>query len=73
VKEKLILTNRAAAISIPVPNTVTVRGLKDNGAGISYAVKFPNEKITYYNVVSVNGGNTYTVKPLVVENRGRFL
>ncbi|MCA1054203.1 hypothetical protein LCM10_04325 [Rossellomorea aquimaris] len=64
LKEKLILATDPAAISIPVPSTVTVKGLKDDGGGISYAVKFPNDKITYYNVVSVNGGNTYTVKPL---------
>lgn len=64
VKEKLILAHNPAAISIPVPSTVTVKGLKDNGGGISYAVKFPNDQITYYNVVSVNAGNTYTVKPL---------
>ncbi|WLR54550.1 hypothetical protein LC048_19310 [Mesobacillus subterraneus] len=64
VKEKLILANNPAVISIPVPSTVTVKGLKDNGGGISYAVKFPNDKVTYYNVVSVNAGNTYTAKPL---------
>lgn len=64
LKEKLILANNPAAISIPVPSTVMIRGLKDHGGGISYAVKFPNDKITYYNVVSVNAKNTYTVKPL---------
>lgn len=64
VKEKLILTNNPTAISIPVPSTVTIKGLKDNGAGISYAVKFPNNELTYFNLVSVGGGNTYTVKPL---------
>ncbi|MEI5905546.1 hypothetical protein WAK64_00515 [Bacillus spongiae] len=64
LKEKLILANNPAAFSIPVPSMVTVMGLKDNGGGISYAVKFPNDKITYYNVVSVKAGNTYTVKPL---------
>jgi hypothetical protein len=64
LKEKLILATNPAAISIPVPSTVTVKGLKDNGGGISYAVKFPNDKVTYYNVVGVNAGNTYTVRPL---------
>ncbi|RHW42689.1 hypothetical protein D1B31_03620 [Neobacillus notoginsengisoli] len=64
VKEKLILTNRAAAISIPVPSTVTIKGLKDNGGGISYAAKFPNDKKTYFNTVTKGTSNTYTVKPL---------
>ncbi|MDQ6598114.1 hypothetical protein [Bacillus salipaludis] len=61
VKEKLILTNDPAAISIPVPSIITVKGLKDNGGGISYAVKFPNNRQTYFNVVTVGGSNTYTV------------
>jgi hypothetical protein len=64
VKEKLILTHSPAAISISVPSTVTIKGLKDNGAGISYAVKFPNNELTYFNVVSVGGGNVYQIKPL---------
>jgi hypothetical protein len=63
VKEKLILSENAAAISIPVPSTVTVRGVKDLGGGISYAVKFPNNKSTYFNVVTVGQSNTYTVLP----------
>jgi len=63
VKEKLILTEDAAAISIPVPSTVTIRGVTDKGGGISYAVKFPNNKMTYFNVVTVGQANTYTVLP----------
>jgi hypothetical protein len=61
VKEQLILTKDPAAISIPVPSIITVTGLKDHGGGISYAVKFPNNRQTYFNVVSVGGSNTYTV------------
>jgi hypothetical protein len=63
VKEKLILSNNSAAISIPVPSKVTISGVKDIGGGISYAVKFPNNKTTYFNVVSVGKSNTYTVLP----------
>ena len=63
VKEKLILSDNAAAISIPVPSQVTIRGVKDIGGGISYAVKFPNNETTYFNVVSVGQSNTYTVLP----------
>ena len=63
VKEKIILTNNAASISIPVPSTVTITGVKDNGGGISYAVKFPNNKMTYYNIVGIGQSNTYTVLP----------
>jgi hypothetical protein len=37
--------------------------VKDLGGGISYAVKFPNNETTYFNVVSVGQSNTYTVLP----------
>lgn len=63
VKEKIILTNNATAISVPVPSTVTITGVHDNGGGISYAVKFPNNKTTYFNIVGVGQSNTYTVLP----------
>ena len=63
VKEKIILTNNATAISVPVPSTVTITGIRDNGGGISYAVKFPNNKTTYFNIVGVGQSNTYTVLP----------
>jgi len=63
VKEKLILSENAAAISIPVPSKVTITGVKDLGGGISYAVKFPNNETTYFNVVSVGQTNNYTVLP----------
>jgi hypothetical protein len=63
VKEKLILSENAAAISIPVPSQVTISGVMDIGGGISYAVKFPNNETTYFNVVSVGQSNTYTVLP----------
>ena len=63
VKERIILSNNAAAINIPVPSVVTIHGVKDNGTGISYAVKFPNNKTTHFNVVGVGQTNTYTVLP----------
>jgi hypothetical protein len=63
VKEKLILSENVTAINIPVPSTVTFTGVKDLGGGISYAVKFPNNHTTYFNVVTMGQYNTYTVLP----------
>ncbi|MCC0565834.1 hypothetical protein [Brevibacillus borstelensis] len=57
----LTLTNQPAAISVPVPSVVTVKGLKDAGGGISYAVKLPQSGLAYFNAVSVQGVNTYTI------------
>jgi hypothetical protein len=63
VREKMILTDDAYAVSIPVPSVVTISGIKDNGGGISYAVKFPNNEMTYFNTVAVGQSNTNTVLP----------
>ena len=63
VREKLIITGDTYAISIPVPSVVTISGVKDNGGGISYAVKFPNNEMSYFNTVAVGQTNTYTVLP----------
>ncbi|MGE7664598.1 hypothetical protein ACQKMN_02670 [Ureibacillus composti] len=63
VREKHIITNDAYAISVPVPSVVTITGVTDRGAGISYAVKFPNNEQTYFNVVAPGQSNTYTVLP----------
>ena len=56
-----MLTHNPAAISIPDLSTITIKGLEDHGGGISYAVKFPNNRLTYFNVTTVGGANTYTV------------
>lgn len=57
--EPFILTNDPVAISIPANCIVTIKGVKDGGGGISYAVKFPQKKMTIFNVVPVNGSNSY--------------
>lgn len=62
IKEQFTITNEPAAISIPVPSTITIVGYRDTGGGgISYAVKFPNNKQTYFNFVYESESNSYVV------------
>jgi hypothetical protein len=63
IHNSFVLTKSPAAFSVPVPSVITIKGIKDNGGGISYAVKFPQNKLAYFNVVTVNGVNTYTLVP----------
>ncbi len=57
------LTNSPAAFSVPVPSTVTIKGVKDVLGGISYGVKFPQDKLAIFNIVPVGGVNTYVLTP----------
>lgn len=61
IHDAFMLTKSPAVFSVPVPSVVTIKGIKDNGGGISYAVKFPQNKLAYFNTVAVNGVNTYTL------------
>lgn len=61
--EPFILTNTPVAFSVPASAVVKIKGIKDSGGGISYAVKFPQRKKTIFNIVSINGFNTYTLVP----------
>jgi hypothetical protein len=63
IHSSVVLTHTPAAFSVPVPSTVTIKGINDGGGGITYAVKFPNNKMTYFNVANVNEMNTYTLIP----------
>ncbi|EMJ93174.1 hypothetical protein [Leptospira alstonii] len=57
----IVILNSPAVFSIPVPSVVQIRGIKDGGGGITYAVFFPGDKLAYFNVAPVGGFNTYTI------------
>jgi hypothetical protein len=63
IHEPFVLTNSPAAFSVPAVCVVTIEGVRDGGGGISYAVKFPQKKMTIFNVVPLNGINTYHLVP----------
>lgn len=63
IHNSVVLTHTPAEFSIPVPSVVTIKGISDKGGGITYAVKFLPNNLTYFNVANVNEINTYTVVP----------
>ncbi|MEK3916341.1 hypothetical protein [Paenibacillus sp. FSL H7-0331] len=63
IHNSVVLTHTPAEFSVPVPSVVTIKGISDKGGGITYAVKFPTNNLTYFNVANVNEINTYTLVP----------
>ncbi|SFM35423.1 hypothetical protein SAMN03159341_1289 [Paenibacillus sp. 1_12] len=63
IHNSVVLTHTPAEFSVPVPSVVTIKGTSDKGGGITYAVKFLPNNLTYFNVANVNEINTYTLVP----------
>ncbi|MEK3916339.1 hypothetical protein [Paenibacillus sp. FSL H7-0331] len=63
IHDSIVLTNTPVAFTVPVPSVITIKGIQDQGGGLTYAVKFPQTKYTFFNIVAVNGVNTYTLMP----------
>ncbi|MCU6797576.1 hypothetical protein OB236_36170 [Paenibacillus sp. WQ 127069] len=63
IQDSFVLTNTPVAFTVPVPGVITIKGTQDQGGGLTYAVKFPQTRFTCFNIVAVNGVNTYTLLP----------
>ncbi|MEK3916340.1 hypothetical protein [Paenibacillus sp. FSL H7-0331] len=63
IQDSIVLTNTPVAFTVPVPGVITIKGIQDQGGGLAYAVKFPQTRFTCFNIVAVNGVNTYTLLP----------
>jgi hypothetical protein len=63
IQDSIVLTNTPVAFTVPVPGVITIKGIQDQGGGFTYAVKFPQTRLTCFNIVAVNGVNTYTLLP----------
>lgn len=55
------LKNSPKTISIPTKGKLEIKGVKDGVANITYAIHIPETKKTYFNSVSVDGVNMYTI------------
>ncbi|MEO3945797.1 hypothetical protein [Gorillibacterium sp. CAU 1737] len=59
-----VLGTNPVAFSVPVPSVVTIRGDESPNGIVPYGVKFPNNKMVIYNVVTQGSMNQYTLVPL---------
>jgi hypothetical protein len=63
IHDAIELGTSPVALSVPVPSVVTIRGDTSPFGTIPYGVKFPNNKMVIYNVVSSGSMNQYTLVP----------
>ncbi|NIZ41266.1 hypothetical protein PVA45_07645 (plasmid) [Entomospira entomophila] len=60
VTPAFMIKHRPLIMNIPIGSTVTIRGIRDGGGGITYAVNYGVNHTTYFNTAPLNGENTYT-------------
>ncbi|NIZ47642.1 hypothetical protein PVA44_06940 (plasmid) [Entomospira nematocerorum] len=60
ITPSFMIKHRPLIMNIPIGSTVTIRGIRDGGGGITYAVNYGVNNTTYFNTAPINGENTYT-------------
>ncbi|MGV8980871.1 hypothetical protein [Clostridium sp.] len=59
--KEIILMNMAKTVIVPINGKIEVKGIKDGGGGITYALYVKETGETYFNNAPINGVNTYTI------------
>lgn len=61
VSNPVVLKNTPKTITIPSKGILQIKGVKDGGNGITYAIYMPETKRTYFNSVGIDKNNIYTI------------
>lgn len=61
IDEGITLMHNAKTVTVPINGKVEVKGIKDGGGGITYALYVKETGETYFNNAPINGVNTYTI------------
>ncbi|MDR0579258.1 MAG: hypothetical protein LBG21_01460 [Campylobacteraceae bacterium] len=61
IGDAFFIRNKPAVFTVPSVGLVQVKGVRDGGGGITYAVKYELNGVTYFNSAPTNGFNTYTL------------
>ncbi|TGK12375.1 hypothetical protein EHO60_08990 [Leptospira fletcheri] len=56
-----MIKHKPEVFYIEVPSMLQIKGIKDGGGGITYAVYFPGGNLTYFNLAPIEGVNSYTI------------
>jgi hypothetical protein len=57
-----MIKNKPREITVPSVGTVQIKGIKDGGGGITYAVRYEINGTSYFNGTPEGQLNTYTLK-----------
>jgi hypothetical protein len=61
ISNSVQLKNAPKTVSIPTKGTLQIKGVKNGVSSITYAIYIPKTKKTYFNSVSLDGTNVYTI------------
>ena len=61
VTDIFMIKNSPVSVQVPVGGIVEVKGIRDGGGGITYAIFNPETGNTYFNRAPDNGVNKYTI------------
>ncbi len=61
VTEVFMIKNAPVNVAVPAGGIVEVKGIRDGGGGITYAIFNPETGNTYFNRAPDNGSNKYTI------------
>jgi hypothetical protein len=61
IGDAFFIKNKPAVFTIPSVGLVQVKGVRDGGGGITYAVRYEINGVTYFNSAPTNGFNTYSL------------
>ncbi|MFP7492990.1 hypothetical protein SFC66_04300 [Terribacillus saccharophilus] len=59
VSESFMIKHKPKEFTIPAVGTVEIKGIKDGGGGITYAVRYDVNGTNYFNTAPLNGENKY--------------
>lgn len=57
-----MIKHKPERVTVPAKGIIQVKGVRDGGGGITYALLFERTGETYFNMAPVGGNNTYTLK-----------
>ncbi|MDR1460281.1 MAG: hypothetical protein LBI78_01365 [Campylobacteraceae bacterium] len=61
IGDAFFIRNKPAEFTVPSVGSVQIKGVRDGGGGITYAVKYELNGVTYFNNAPINNFNTYTL------------
>lgn len=59
ITDPFMIKHKPKEITVPAVGTVEIKGIRDGGGGITYAVRYDINGTTYFNTAPLNGENTY--------------
>ncbi|KYG29600.1 hypothetical protein [Alkalihalobacillus trypoxylicola] len=59
ISDSFMIKHKPKEFTVPAVGTVQIKGIRDGGGGITYAVRYDINGTSYFNTAPINGENTY--------------